>query len=326
MLAASAARPWHRAVAVGRAQPARLAGRRRFRGSQAASASSSASRSARASRRSSKPTCRCGAGCSATAPTSEAASEAEERLLKVRDHFMRELSSLDEADRRRLADYLCDQCHFVVVLTRDIDRAHRLFTVLNERGRALQRNDILKAELLKSIPSERAGRGADNVGQRGAAARREVRDVLQPRLQPSTAAATRRSSPASAARSARSAARGVPERNVVEPLPKAYHTVLRAADVNINLDPEARRYLVYLGRLPEGDWAPAAMLARAAIRRRSRARDDAAARRSTASCISCACCASAAGKRARRLGNVVELIKSARADATRRGAVRTVAR
>ena len=41
------------------------------------------------------------------------------------------------------------------MLTRDIDRAHRLFTVLNERGRALQRNDILKAELLKNIPDER---------------------------------------------------------------------------------------------------------------------------------------------------------------------------
>ena len=50
-------------------------------------------------------------------------------------------------------------------------------------------------------------------------------------------------------------------RNVVGPLAKAYDTVLRAADVNISLDPDARRYLVYLGRLPEGDWAPAAMLA-----------------------------------------------------------------
>ena len=57
----------------------------------------------------------------------------------VRDHFVSELSALDESDRRRLTDYLCDQCHFVVVLTRDIDRAHRLFTVLNERGRSLQR-------------------------------------------------------------------------------------------------------------------------------------------------------------------------------------------
>src|SRR5262249_22084658 len=44
------------------------------------------------------------------------------------------------------------------------------------------------------------------------------------------------------------------------PLSNAYHTVLHAADVNLSIDPDARRYLVYLGRLPEGDWAPAAIL------------------------------------------------------------------
>ncbi len=37
--------------------------------------------------------------------------------------------------------------------------------------------------------------------------------------------------------------------------------MLHAADVEINIDPEARRYLVYLGRLAEGDWGPSAMLA-----------------------------------------------------------------
>ena len=80
--------------------------------------------------------------CTMTPPL-EAPTESEENLYAVREHFMRALSALDETDRRHLADYLCGQCHFVVVLTRDIDRAHRLFTVLNERGRALQRNDIL---------------------------------------------------------------------------------------------------------------------------------------------------------------------------------------
>ncbi len=194
--------------------------------------------------------------------TSEAETlgDAEDRLLKVRDHFVRELSVLEEADRRRLTDYLCDQCHFVVVLTRDIDRAHRLFTVLNERGRSLQRNDILKAEVLKGIPHERRAAAIDkwesaarllgsrfetffshvfSIYGRGdtkiiAGVRRTIREV------------------------------GGPEaflNEIVAPLSGAYDTVLRAGDVNLNIDPDVRRYLVCLGRLPEGDWAPAAILA-----------------------------------------------------------------
>ena len=37
--------------------------------------------------------------------------------------------------------------------------------------------------------------------------------------------------------------------DILTPLAEAYHRVLHAADVEISIDPEARRYLVYLGRL-----------------------------------------------------------------------------
>ena len=40
----------------------------------------------------------------------------------------------------------------VVVSTTGIDRAHRIFTVLNARGKPLARNDILKADLLGGVP------------------------------------------------------------------------------------------------------------------------------------------------------------------------------
>jgi hypothetical protein len=246
-------------------------------------------------------------GCS-TMPVEEPTTEAEDRLLKVRDHFIRELSLLDEGDRRRLSDYICDQCHFVVVLTRDIDRAHRLFTVLNERGRALQRNDILKAELLKNIPDARQAAALEkwdaaaqllgakfetffshvfSIHGRGdtkiiAGVRRTINEV------------------------------GGPEaflNEVVGPLSKAYDTVLRAADVNLNIDPDARRYLVYLGRLPEGDWVPAAMLAvhqyadnpeRATLLLRE---IDRVVHLLRVLCLG-------AGKRVRRLGNIIAHIKS----------------
>jgi hypothetical protein len=199
-------------------------------------------------------------GSCKTAPELDDPSVSEERLYDVREHFMRELSALDDTERRHLADYLSDQCHFVVVLTRDIDRAHRLFTVLNERGRVLQRNDILKAELLKSVAPNRVAEAleqwegaSDLLGKNfetffshlfniyGTGEKRIIAGIRR------TVQET-----------------GGPERffkDVFAPLAQAYHCVRCASDVDVNLDSEARRHLVYLGRLPEGDWAPAAMLA-----------------------------------------------------------------
>ena len=246
-------------------------------------------------------------GCSGI-PDDEAVSEAEERLLKVRDHFIGELSLRDEGDRRRLADYLCDQCHFVVVLTRDIDRAHRLFTVLNERGRALQRNDILKAEILKSIPDERVPAALekwDSAAQLlGAKFETFFSHVfsIYGRGDTKIIAGVRRT-----IREAGGAEAFL--NDIVGPLSKAYDTVLRAADVNLSLDPDARRYLVYLGRLPEGDWAPAAILVvhqyaddpkRATLLLQE---IDRLVHLLRVLCLG-------TGKRVRRLGNVVQLIKS----------------
>ncbi len=238
----------------------------------------------------------------------EALGEAEERLMKVRDHFVRELSALEESERRRLTDYLCDQCHFVVVLTREIDRAHRLFTVLNERGRSLQRNDILKAEVLKGIPEERR---PSAIEKWESAAR-----LLGPRFETffshvfSIYGRGDTKIIAGVRRTIREV--GGPEaflNDIVAPLSKAYDAVVRAGDVNLNIDPDVRRYLVYLGRLPEGDWAPAAILAmqqyesdpaRAMLLLKE---IDRLAHLLRILCIG-------AGKRNRRLADVVQLIKS----------------
>jgi hypothetical protein len=245
--------------------------------------------------------------CSGT-PVEETKTDAEDRLLKVRDHFIRELSSLDEGDRRRLSDYLCDQCHFVVVLTRDIDRAHRLFTVLNERGRALQRNDILKAELLKNIPDERQAAALEKWD----AAAQLLGAKFEPFFSHVFSIYGRGDTKIIAGVRRTINEVGGPEaflNEVVGPLSKAYDTVLRAADVNLNLDPDARRYLVYLGRLSEGDWVPAAMLAvhqyaddpeRATLLLQE---IDRVVHLLRVLCLG-------AGKRVRRLGNIVAHIKS----------------
>jgi len=247
-------------------------------------------------------------GACLKAPDAEPLGEAEERLLKVRDHFLRELSSIEEADRRRLTDYLCEQCHFVVVLTRDIDRAHRLFTVLNERGRVLQRNDILKAEVLKSVPEERR---AEAIDKWESAAR-----LLGPRFETffSHVFALYGRGDTKIIAGVRRTIREVGGaeaflNEIVCPLSKAYATILRAADVNLNLDPDVRRYLVYLGRLPESDWAPPAILA-------VHQYDDNPERTKIllkeidrlAHLLRVLCLGS--GKRVRRLAEVVQLVKS----------------
>ncbi len=80
-------------------------------------------------------------------------SPAEVRILEVRKHMRDAVADLDAAGRRSLADFLLDKCHIVLVSATGIDRAHRMFTVLNATGRPLARNDILKAALLGSVPA-----------------------------------------------------------------------------------------------------------------------------------------------------------------------------
>ncbi len=72
----------------------------------------------------------------------------EERILAVRDMLYTRLATLDAAHRTRLARFVLANCYVVLIATTGIDRAHRMFMVLNERGKPLARHDILKADCL----------------------------------------------------------------------------------------------------------------------------------------------------------------------------------
>jgi hypothetical protein len=95
-------------------------------------------------------------GATRVEPNGANRSPAQERILQVRDHFVAALMGYDAAERRKLAEFVLDQCCVVQVLATDIDQAHRMFEVLNARGKPLARNDILKAELLDGVPAEQA--------------------------------------------------------------------------------------------------------------------------------------------------------------------------
>jgi hypothetical protein len=94
-----------------------------------------------------------GRGATRTQPGEGNLLPADMRMLEVRGHFTETLAELDAPQRRQLADFLLDKCHIVLVSARGIDRAHRMFTVLNATGRPLARNDILKASLLGAVPA-----------------------------------------------------------------------------------------------------------------------------------------------------------------------------
>ncbi len=52
----------------------------------------------------------------------------------------------------RLVQFAARRCYLVVVSTPDFNSAYRIFTVLNNRGLNLTYSDILKAELIGTIP------------------------------------------------------------------------------------------------------------------------------------------------------------------------------
>ena len=76
-------------------------------------------------------------------------------ILSVRAHLANAILDHSIDELKRLVSYLLNSCFFSLITTRSVDRAHRIFSVLNERGRPLARNDILKAQILGGIASER---------------------------------------------------------------------------------------------------------------------------------------------------------------------------
>ena len=95
-------------------------------------------------------------GATLRAPAGEELSPAEAGIIDVRDHFVAALAGSSAGERGRLVEFLLERCCFVHVVTSDIDRAYRMFMVLNASGKLLARDDILKATLLGSLPKTAA--------------------------------------------------------------------------------------------------------------------------------------------------------------------------
>lgn len=182
----------------------------------------------------------------------------ENALLSSRDGLLFALKELPEETRQDLFQYVCENCFVVAIVSDDIDNAHRIFIVLNERGKKLQRNDILKADVLSRLPAgmmeDAHQRWDDTSAELGGDFEslfthiRTIYGQSRPQIVSGVRQVIDQTGGAEAFFN-----------TVFMPFSQSYK-LMRSGGAGV-LPPAMVRSLMYLNRLPEGDWAPAAMLA-----------------------------------------------------------------
>ncbi len=244
-------------------------------------------------------------------PDSEACTEATSIRI-VQQHLAGEIEALTRAERRKLARYLMNWCHVVVIISRDIDRAHRLFTVLNERGKPLERKDIIKAEVLRSVPADGSALALAHWDRAHSVLGYEF-EVFLAHLR--LIHGLQRLPIISGVRMLvrqHGSQRFLEEQ--LSPLADAFHQVRTFPQrAESGVQPELTAALVALNRLGKADWVPAAILAMADYRHApDRASQLMVEIERFATLLRLLCYG--AGKRQRRFGPVIEAIRAGTPD------------
>lgn len=194
-------------------------------------------------------------------PQDDLAAEGPEAALReVRDHFATVMAEYPAKARQQIFDYVVGRCEVVVIMSEDIDRAYRMFIVLNERGKKLQRNDILKADVISRLASSDVTWAVKAWDDTAADLGTEFETFFS-HLR--TIYGHSRTQVVSAVRSVVREEGGAAPfiRNALLPLAETF-SAIRTNDSSVpQLTSRMRWYLHYLNRLADGDWAPAAMLA-----------------------------------------------------------------
>lgn len=234
----------------------------------------------------------------------------ERAILEVRDFFIQSVAALTASERVGLSGYVMDRCHVVLMLIGDIDRGHRMFSVLNDRGRPLARKDIVKAAVLGASPAEESGKTVDlwetieqDLGYDFDDFFSYLRAIYHYQRLPVIAAVRR------VIAQAGNGARFVED--TLAPLAHAYIRIWRADHEGSPHSAAIRQQLRYLGLLKSTEWVPAAMLA--LQRHRSdpaRLLADLAAIDRFAHGLQILCLG--AGKRIRRFADVLDALKAGR--------------
>lgn len=232
-------------------------------------------------------------------------SPSEEQIIAVRDYFRRVLAELGPLARRKLFEFVADHCYVVVIVSHDIDRAHRTFVVLNGRGRPLQRNDILKADLLKGMSAGDIAWATPMWDGLSAELGNNFEDFFG--LLRTALGYTRPQIVTSIREMVRDAGGSEPFiKQILLPHARSYSLICKGGS---DLPSQLRVPLQYLNRLAEGDWAPAAILAMKSWQEDpQRAEFLLAEIDRLAHAVRLLC--SGAGKRVRRFNDIVAAIRS----------------
>lgn len=197
-------------------------------------------------------------GATSTSPASGEIGPSMEAILEVREHFRAELQALSPAERGRLTGFLLQQCHAVVIVTNDIDHGHRMFSVLNDRGRPLARKDIIKAEVLGSVSPERT----ESMLAAWAAAELRLGDEFDAFFSHLRVIEGKGRLPIIAGiRAVREQAGGSEAfmANVLTPYSEAFELICRASHHGAPQSAEIARRLRYLNWLGSSEWVPSTM-------------------------------------------------------------------
>ena len=245
-------------------------------------------------------------GSTAVKPDALFLSESENALLATRQYLVSELSAMTDAQRAALFDFISERCSAVVIVSHDIDRAHRMFVVLNERGKRLQRDDILKADVLSRVPQPGVSWIAEKWDETGAALGKDF-EIFFSHVRKIYGYDNRQV--VSGVRSVVDDAGGAEPfiKNVFLPLAHTYQII--RANGGPDVSPGIARRLHYLNRLSDGDWAPAAMLALADYQKNPGRAEMLIAEIDRMAHVLRLLCAGS-GKRVRRFADIIEVIRS----------------
>lgn len=233
-------------------------------------------------------------------------TESEHALLAMRDQLVLKLRALTEEQRAQFFEFVAERCIAVVIVSHDIDRAHRMFVVLNERGKRLQRDDILKADVLSRVPQSDVKWIAEKWDQTGTELGKDF-EIFFSHVRKIYGYDNRQV--VSGVRAVIDDAGGAEPfiNTVFVPLARTYQIIRAGGDTALPADTSLR--LQYLNRLADGDWAPAAMLA---LKNWERDPDRAAVliaeidRMAHVMRLLCA----GTGKRVRRFADIIDVIRS----------------
>ena len=84
------------------------------------------------------------------------------RIIENRNILSKKLFDLDKEEKYKFFDFIFKNCYLVVIETPNEESAFRIFSVLNARGLSLTVADLLKAELISSIPDDKQKESTDS--------------------------------------------------------------------------------------------------------------------------------------------------------------------